>query len=48
MYMSLSSMSFPPFSGFFSSVFGRDCSEIETDPKADPFDKFCFYFKRSV
>ena len=27
------------FHSFFSSVWGRDCSEIETDPKADPFDK---------
>lgn len=32
-------MSFGPFKGFFSSVFGRDCSEIEADPSADPFDK---------
>ena len=27
------------FPSFFSSMFGRDCSEIETDPRADPFDK---------
>ncbi|XP_019856172.1 PREDICTED: uncharacterized protein LOC109584765 [Amphimedon queenslandica] len=25
--------------GVFSSVFGKDCSEIERDPRADPFDK---------
>ena len=24
----------------FFSVFGRDCSEVEADPKADPFDKY--------
>ena len=29
--------------GGFSSFFGKDCSEIETDPKADPFDKYLFY-----
>lgn len=27
------------FGGVFSSVFGRDCSDIESDPRADPFDK---------
>ena len=27
------------FGSVFSSVFGRDCSDVESDPRADPFDK---------